>query len=84
MTKRLIYISIGGTNTDAVSIDLELSETRPADSILAHFKTPTTPDARDGIEKAVKQIIADLKPAARDDIVALNLGTTVGPPIIIS
>lgn len=67
----------GGTNTDAVAIDLALTETKPARSILSTTKTPTTPDTSLGINTALRKILGDLPEKARDDVIAVNVGTTV-------
>ncbi|KAJ3955115.1 hypothetical protein N0V92_008383 [Colletotrichum tropicale] len=71
-----IGVDVGGTNTDAVAIDLSLqhSESR---GVLAHFKTPTTPDATSGIETAVRTILAaaDLTNSP-ERIASVTIGTT--------
>jgi fatty acid-binding protein DegV len=60
-----------------VAIDLSLSETKPIESILGHAKTPTTRDTSQGIEEALKRIIETLSRESRDNIIAVNIGTTV-------
>ncbi|KAI8308407.1 hypothetical protein K4K61_002679 [Colletotrichum sp. SAR11_59] len=71
-----IGVDVGGTNTDAVAIDLSLqhSESR---GVLAHFKTPTTPDATSGIETAVRTVLAaaDLTNSP-ERIASVTIGTT--------
>lgn len=65
-----------GTNTDAVAIDLSLQHTANR-GVLAHFKTPTTPDASAGIETAVRAVLAasglDASPCR---IASVTIGTT--------
>ncbi|KAL2694822.1 hypothetical protein Neosp_001409 [[Neocosmospora] mangrovei] len=72
----IIGVDVGGTNTDAVAIDLSLSETTPIDSILGSAKIPTTSDTSHGINEALKEVIGGLSREARDDIIAVNIGTT--------
>ncbi|KAJ3536034.1 hypothetical protein NM208_g6890 [Fusarium decemcellulare] len=72
----IIGVDVGGTNTDAVAIDLSLSQNEPIQSILSSTKTPTTLDTGHGINEALKKIIKGLPQAARDDIIAVNIGTT--------
>ncbi|RSL69855.1 hypothetical protein CEP53_002072 [Fusarium sp. AF-6] len=72
----IIGVDVGGTNTDAVAIDLVLTETRPIDSILGSAKIPTTSDTSHGINEALKEVIGGLSQKARDDIIAVNIGTT--------
>ncbi|KAI8720101.1 hypothetical protein NCS52_00454600 [Fusarium sp. LHS14.1] len=72
----IIGVDVGGTNTDAVAIDLSLSETTPIDSILGSAKIPTTSDTSHGINEALKEVISGLSRKARDDIIAVNVGTT--------
>lgn len=65
-----------GTNTDAVAIDLSLQHTESR-GVLAHFKTPTTPDATSGIETAVRTVLAaaDLTNSP-ERIASVTIGTT--------
>ncbi|KAF5003329.1 hypothetical protein FDECE_10114 [Fusarium decemcellulare] len=72
----IIGVDVGGTNTDAVAIDLSLSQNEPIQSILSSTKTPTTLDTGHGINEALKEVIESLPQAARDDIIAVNIGTT--------
>ncbi|VUC35962.1 unnamed protein product, partial [Clonostachys rosea] len=72
----IIGVDVGGTNTDAVAVDLALSETQPVESILSSTKVPTTPDTSRGINEALKNILGDLPVHARDEITAVNIGTT--------
>ncbi|KAI8676237.1 hypothetical protein NCS56_00511000 [Fusarium sp. Ph1] len=72
----IIGVDVGGTNTDAVAIDLVLSETSPIESVLGSAKIPTTSDTSHGINEALKGVIRGLSQEARDDIIAVNIGTT--------
>ncbi|KAH6977446.1 hypothetical protein BKA56DRAFT_633121 [Ilyonectria sp. MPI-CAGE-AT-0026] len=72
----VIGVDVGGTNTDAVAIDLALSQTKPVESILSSAKIPTTFDVSHGINEALNNVIGSLSQNARDDIVAVNIGTT--------
>ncbi|KAH6889852.1 hypothetical protein B0T10DRAFT_572002 [Thelonectria olida] len=72
----IIGVDVGGTNTDAVAIDLTLSETTPIESILSHAKTPTTRDTSQGIEEALRRVIETLSEKSLEDIIAVNIGTT--------
>ncbi|KAJ0368729.1 hypothetical protein COL26b_010758 [Colletotrichum chrysophilum] len=71
-----IGVDVGGTNTDAVAIDLSLQYTESR-GVLAHFKTPTTPDATSGIETAVRTVLAaaDLTNSP-ERIASVTIGTT--------
>ncbi len=54
---------------------LDLDERRTSThGILAHCKTPTTPDATSGIESAVRAVLASLP--SRDRIASVTIGTT--------
>jgi hypothetical protein len=60
-----------------VAIDLVLSETSPIESVLGSAKIPTTSDTSHGINEALKGVIRGISQEARDDIIAVNIGTTV-------
>ncbi|OLN96116.1 Hydantoin utilization protein A 2 [Colletotrichum chlorophyti] len=71
-----IGVDVGGTNTDAVAIDLSLQQTAKR-GVLAHFKTPTTPDATSGIETAVRAVLAAADLAnSPERIASVTIGTT--------
>lgn len=54
-----IGVDVGGTNTDAVAVDVALaSRGHPERGVLAFKKTPTTPDATSGIETAVRAVLS--------------------------
>nr|XP_019001047.1 hydantoinase [Kwoniella mangroviensis CBS 8507]OCF64508.1 hydantoinase [Kwoniella mangroviensis CBS 8507] len=67
-----IGVDVGGTNTDAVILDVSSNSTRP---ILATHKSPTTPDVTTGIQGAIEQ---SLRKATIDkcSIQAIFIGTT--------
>ena len=48
-----IGIDVGGTNTDAVVLDVE-------NRLLAKFKTPTTPDLTSGIATALEAVLGQI------------------------
>ncbi|KAK4895255.1 hypothetical protein LTR27_006598 [Elasticomyces elasticus] len=69
-----IGIDVGGTNTDAVAIDPSQQQ-HSSRGVLAHFKTPTTPDVTAGIETAVRSILQKSSIAV-DRIASVTVGTT--------
>ncbi|KAK1961833.1 hydantoinase/oxoprolinase [Colletotrichum sublineola] len=71
-----IGVDVGGTNTDAVAIDLNLQHIADR-GVLAHFKTPTTPDASAGIETAVSTVLAAAGLTdSPERIASVTVGTT--------
>ncbi|OCF31991.1 hydantoinase [Kwoniella heveanensis BCC8398] len=67
-----IGVDVGGTNTDAVILDLSAGSSRP---VLANYKTTTTPDVASGIQEAIRQTL--LKANVNKDIIqAVSIGTT--------
>lgn len=77
-----IGVDVGGTNTDAVAIDVALAASGDPDrGVLTFKKTPTTPDATSGIETAVRAVLTATSPGigigidpAR--IASVTVGTT--------
>ncbi|KAI6148587.1 hydantoinase [Pisolithus tinctorius] len=67
MTKLRLGVDVGGTNTDAVLLDI-------SQGVIASAKHPTTPDVTRGIQRAIKDVL-DQAPNATD-IQALSIGTT--------
>ncbi|PNP78653.1 hypothetical protein FNYG_07999 [Fusarium nygamai] len=71
-----IGVDVGGTNTDAVAIDVALAAQGDAQrGVIAFKKTPTTPDATAGIETAVRAVIesGNIVPQR---IASITVGTT--------
>ncbi|KAK8038346.1 d-amino acid hydantoin hydrolase (hydantoinase) [Apiospora phragmitis] len=69
-----IGVDVGGTNTDAVAIN-PTQQSEPGRGVLAHHKTPTTPDVTAGIEAAVGAVLEKSHLAA-DTIASVTVGTT--------
>ena len=67
-------MSIPGTNTDGVLIDVSRVH-EPSRGVLAQFKAPTTPDVSTGIENAVRQVLA-LAAVPPADVASVSIGTT--------
>lgn len=63
-----IGIDVGGTNTDAVILDEHLE-------VVASVKTPTTPDAGDGVAAAIDAVLSASR-VAPEEIRHAMLGTT--------
>jgi len=63
-----------GTNTDGVVIDVSRLH-EPSRGVLACFKSPTTTNVSDGIEAAVREVLAraDVPP---EKVSCLSIGTT--------
>lgn len=76
-----IGVDVGGTNTDAVAVDVALaSRGHPERGVLAFKKTPTTPDATSGIETAVRAVLSSAGGGAGginpERIASVTVGTT--------
>ncbi|WVQ99771.1 hypothetical protein IAU59_006913 [Kwoniella sp. CBS 9459] len=67
-----IGVDVGGTNTDAVILDLTPGCPQP---VLATHKTPTTPDVTSGIQEAIQQTLCKAN-VNKDKIQAVSIGTT--------
>jgi N-methylhydantoinase A/oxoprolinase/acetone carboxylase beta subunit/DUF917 family protein len=71
-----VLTHVAGTNTDAVALRLSPEGKNLKDqSVLAHFKTPTTPDATEGIAEAVGRVMesASIGPSR---VSSVTIGTT--------
>ena len=68
-----IGVDVGGTNTDAIVLDLNESH-KPNRGVLASHKAPTTRDVTDGIEDAVGSVLAQTGCAS--EVSCLIIGTT--------
>ena len=69
-----IGVDVGGTNTDAVAIDPS-QQYEPSRGVLAHHKTPTTPDVTSGIEEAVRTVLEKSELPVKN-IASVTVGTT--------
>lgn len=72
-----IGVDVGGTNTDAVAIDVALAaKSDPDRGVLTYKKTPTTPDATSGIETAVRAVLTAGQGINPARIASVTVGTT--------
>ncbi|KAE8167882.1 hypothetical protein BDV40DRAFT_252066 [Aspergillus tamarii] len=69
-----IGVDVGGTNTDAVLIDLGQRET-PSRGILSSHKAPTSPDVTTGIQEAINTVLRDSQ-VAPENVASVTIGTT--------
>lgn len=69
-----IGVDVGGTNTDVVILDITRQESEKR-GVIAHFKTPTTPDVTNGIEKAVRNVL-EQSSIPLEWFAAVTVGTT--------
>ncbi|WVW80695.1 hypothetical protein I302_102681 [Kwoniella bestiolae CBS 10118] len=67
-----VGVDVGGTNTDAVILDLTPGTSTP---VLASFKSPTTPDVTSGIQKAISGCL-EKSSSDKSRIEAISIGTT--------
>jgi hypothetical protein len=67
-----------GTNTDGVIIDITKTSDPLTRGVIASFKHETTINVTDGIEAAVRKVLADAGVDPKDGkILSLTIGTTV-------
>lgn len=72
-----VGVDVGGTNTDAVAIDVALAANGDPDrGVLTYKKTPTTPDATSGIETAVRAVLSAGSGINPQRIASVTVGTT--------
>ncbi|KAJ3515024.1 hypothetical protein NLJ89_g2022 [Agrocybe chaxingu] len=70
-SKYRLGVDVGGTNTDAVLLDIAKN------AVVASFKHVTTPEITSGIEKAVQHVLENARVSAGSEgILSLNIGTT--------
>lgn len=70
-----VGVDVGGTNTDAVVLDISQASS-PSRGVIAFHKTPTTsPNVTDGIEIAVRSVLTQSN-VPHDKIACLTIGTT--------
>ncbi|WRT68137.1 uncharacterized protein IL334_005112 [Kwoniella shivajii] len=67
-----VGVDVGGTNTDAVILDITPGSQRP---VLATHKAPTTPDITSGIQNAIKETLSKAE-IDKHSIQAISIGTT--------
>ena len=68
-----IGVDCGGTNTDAVLVDLT---TGASEVVLAKFKTPTTPEVTHGIQTAITTVLEAVPSIKKINVQAVSVGTT--------
>lgn len=68
-----IGVDCGGTNTDAVILDVSPNA---REVVLASTKTPTTPAVTHGIQKAIAKVLELRSDIRAQDIQAVCIGTT--------
>ncbi|CAA7263046.1 unnamed protein product [Cyclocybe aegerita] len=73
-SKYRLGVDVGGTNTDAILLDITKAN---KNAVVASFKHVTTPDITTGIEKAVQHVLENARVSAGSEgILSLTIGTT--------
>ncbi|PNS14372.1 Hydantoin utilization protein A [Sphaceloma murrayae] len=72
-TRYRVGVDVGGTNTDAVV--LSISDSGEVQDVVSAFKTPTTPNATEGISLALEHVLEVSKIPVKD-IDCVVIGTT--------
>ncbi|KAJ7671643.1 hydantoinase/oxoprolinase [Mycena polygramma] len=77
MSRYRIGVDVGGTNTDAAILDIARTSDPLTRGVIASFKHETTPNVTDGIEAAVRKVVADAGVDPQGGkILSLTIGTT--------
>ncbi|KAJ7116355.1 hydantoinase/oxoprolinase [Mycena epipterygia] len=77
MSRYRIGVDVGGTNTDAVIIDITKTSDPVKRGVVSSFKHETTVNVTDGIEAAVRNVMADAGVDPQGgEILSLAIGTT--------
>ena len=74
-TQLRIGVDCGGTNTDAVIVDLSPGVSAN-DIVLASYKTPTTPEVTHGIQDSIRTVLVHASHIEREHIQSVSIGTT--------
>ncbi|KAL3459357.1 hydantoinase/oxoprolinase [Aspergillus heterothallicus] len=69
-----IGVDVGGTNTDAVVLDVRARDT-PGRGVLASHKASTTPDITSGIEAAIRAVLQESQ-IDQSRVLSVTIGTT--------
>lgn len=70
-----IGVDVGGTNTDAVIMNMCSAVSLPSQRVLATCKTPTTSDVTTGIKQAVDAVLQESN-IDRTNVLSMAVGTT--------
>ncbi|KAJ7739325.1 Hydantoinase/oxoprolinase [Mycena olivaceomarginata] len=77
MARYRVGVDVGGTNTDAAIIDITKTSNPTTRGVRASHKLKTTTNVTDGIEAAVRKVIADAGVDPQNgEILSLTIGTT--------
>ncbi|KAJ7352476.1 Hydantoinase/oxoprolinase [Mycena albidolilacea] len=77
MARYRVGVDVGGTNTDAAIIDITKTSNPTTRGVRASHKLKTTTNVTDGIEAAVRKVIADAGVDPQNgEVLSLTIGTT--------